>query len=90
MSRKVVIKMLKLKEIRLNRGLKQSDIGNILGVTQQAVARYESEVRKLDQDQIIKLSLALDVTPDELLGFEEAYAKYTEYLKSLLKDEETQ
>lgn len=90
MSRKVVIKMLKLKEIRLNKGLKQSDIGELLGVTQTAVARYEAGKRKLDQDQIVKLSLALDVTPDELLGFDEAYEKYTEYLKSLLEDEEEQ
>lgn len=78
--------MLKLKEIRLSKGLKQHDIAEVLGVTQQAVARYESEERKLDQNQIVKLSLALEVTPDELLGFEEAYEEYTKYLLSL--DEE--
>lgn len=80
--------MLKLKEIRTKKGLKQSDIASILGVTQTAAARYESEARKLNQDEIIKLCLALDVTPDELLGFEEVYQKYTEYLNSL-DDEDT-
>lgn len=79
--------MLKLKEIRLSKGLKQQDIADILGVTQVAAGRYETEERKLDQNQIIKLSLALEVTPDELLGFEEAYKKYTEYLQKLLEDE---
>jgi len=78
--------MLKLKEIRLKKGLKQSDIAKILGVTRQSATRYELEQSKLNQDEIIKLCLALDVTPDELLGYEEAYQKYTEYLKTL--DEE--
>lgn len=78
--------MLKLKEIRIKKGLKQSDIAKILGVTRQSASRYELEQSKLNQDEIIKLCLALDVTPDELLGYEEAYQKYTEYLKTL--DEE--
>ncbi|CDR30648.1 Predicted transcriptional regulator [Acholeplasma oculi] len=79
--------MLKLRDIRLSKGLKQQDIAEILGITQAAASRIESEERKLDQNQIIKLCLALEVTPDELLGFEEAYNKYTEYLQSLLKDD---
>lgn len=87
MSMKVSDFMLKLKEIRVSKGLKQQDIAEILGITQAAASRLESEERKLDQDQIIKLSLALEVTPDELLGFKEAYDKYTEYLQSLLEDE---
>lgn len=84
---KVSDKMLRLKEIRINKGLKQQDIAKILGVTQAAASRLESEERKLDQNQIVKLSLALEVTPDELLGFQEAYDKYTEYLQSLDEDE---
>ena len=80
--------MLRLKEIRLNKGLTQQELAIKLGITQQSIARYESEARKLDQDLIIKICLVLDVTPDELLGFEEAYKKYSEYLQSL--DEEEQ
>lgn len=78
--------MLKLKDIRIKKGLKRQDIANILDVSVEAARRYELELRKLNQDEIIKLCLALDVTPDELLGYEEAYKKYTEYLKTL--DEE--
>lgn len=80
--------MLKLKEIRIKKGLSQLDIAKILGVSQQSASRIENEIHKLDQEQIVKLSLALEVTPDELLGFEEAYKKYTDYLMSL-KEEET-
>ncbi len=78
--------MLKLKEIRIKKGLLQRDIANILGVTQSAASLYELEERKLNQDQIIKLCLELDVTPDELLGFKEAYEKYVDYLISMTKD----
>jgi transcriptional regulator with XRE-family HTH domain len=78
--------MLKLKEIRIKKGLMQRDIAEILGVTQAAASRYELEERKLNQDQIIKLCLELDVTPEELLGFEEAYRKYVEYLESLKEE----
>lgn len=78
--------MLKLKEIRLKKGLFQKDIASILGVSQAAASRYELEERMLNQDQIVKLCLALDVTPGELLGYQEAYEKYTKYLESMKKD----
>lgn len=78
--------MLKLKEIRLRKGLLQQDIAQILGVTQQAAGRYENEKRMLNQDQIVDLCLALEVTPDELLGYQEAYENYSKYLLSLAQD----
>lgn len=87
MSKKVSDFMLKLKELRISKGLTQLDIAKILGVNQQAVSHYEVGRRKLDQDQIIKLCLGLDVTPDELLGYQEAYDKYTKYLQSLDEEE---
>lgn len=79
--------MLKLKEIRLKKGLLQKDIAEILGITEASASRIETESRKLNQDQIVKLCLGLDVTPNELLGYEEAYKKYSEYLQSLAKEE---
>lgn len=78
---------MKLKEIRIKRGLKQKDIARILNVQQGAISKYENGTVLLTQDQIIKLSIALEVTPDELLDFKEAYKSYTEYLKSLKKGE---
>lgn len=78
--------MLKLKEIRIEKGLMQRDIAKILGVTQAAASRYELEERKLNQDQIIKLCLELEVTPEELLGFKEAYEKYVAYLQTLKEE----
>lgn len=78
--------MLKLKEIRIKKGLLQKDIADILGVKQQAVSKYENGTHKLNQKQIIDLCLALDVTPDELLGFREVYLEYSKYLQTLAED----
>lgn len=79
--------MLKLKEIRESKGLTRADIAQMLGVTTESVRRYETEERKLDQDSIMKLCFGLEVTPDELLGYQEAYDKYTKYLQSLDEEE---
>lgn len=86
MSRKEFLVVLKLKEIRIKKGLFQKDIADILGVQQQAVSKYEKGIHKLDHQQIIDLCLALEVTPIELLGYEEEYKKYTEYLMRIKKE----
>lgn len=78
---------LRLKEIRIKRGLKQKDIAKILNVQQGAISKYENGTVLLTQDQIIKLSIALEVTPNDLLDFVEEYKNYTEYLISLKKED---
>gem|GEM_PF-4247188 len=74
---------MRLKEIRIKRGLKQKDIAKILNVQQGAISKYENGTVLLTQDQIIKLSIALEVTPNDLLDFVEEYKNYTNYLMSL-------
>lgn len=79
--------MIKLKEFRIKKGYTQKQLAEIIGVTEASVSRYESETRKLDQELITRLCIALEVTPNELLGFDEAYAIYTDYLISLKKSD---
>lgn len=79
--------MFKLKEIRLSKGLNQETLANFLGVSQQAISAYESGKRKLSPEQIVQVSLFLEITPNELLGFDEAYKAYNEYLISLKESE---
>ncbi|MBU1141002.1 MAG: helix-turn-helix domain-containing protein [Firmicutes bacterium] len=79
--------MLKLKEIRINKGKTQQELANFMGVHQMTISRFENEKRKLDQDSIVKLALYLEVTPDELLGFDDAYKEYTDYLIKLKEKE---
>jgi transcriptional regulator with XRE-family HTH domain len=83
MSRKEVNFVLKLSDIRKNKGLTQQDLANILHINRVTLARYESESIKLDQNNMIKICIALETTPNELLGFEKAYKSYNEYLMSL-------
>lgn len=63
--------MLKLKEIRENRGLTQSQVAKIIDVDRSEISRYESGDRKLNQDQIVELVKALNTTADYFLGLSE-------------------
>lgn len=80
--------MLKIKELRIKKGITQKELADFLGVGANAVSMYENGYRKLNHFDVVKVALFLDTTPDELLGFEEAYKKYSDYLMSLKKDEE--
>lgn len=60
--------MNRLKFLREEKGLFQSDIAKILGVSIAAVGFYENEKRDMSPDTIIKLAEYFDVTTDYLLG----------------------
>ena len=53
------------------RGLNQSDVADYLGITRGAYGMYEIGRRKIDVDTLVKLCRFFEVTPNEVLGFEE-------------------
>ncbi|MDL2292238.1 helix-turn-helix domain-containing protein [Acholeplasma sp. OttesenSCG-928-E16] len=61
--------MLRLKELRKEKGLKQKDLAALIGVKQSAMSDYENEKLLLDQHKIKKLVDALNTSADYLLGF---------------------
>ena len=63
--------MLKLKELRHDRGLTQEQVGKIINVTRGQVSKYESGKRMLNQQQIVDLVKALNTTADYFLGLAE-------------------
>ena len=67
--------MLKLKEIRENRGLTQEQGAKIIKVDRSSISKYENGSRKLDQEQIIELVKALNTTADYFLGLSEQEEK---------------
>ena len=67
--------MLKLKEIRENRGLTQEQVAKIIDVDRSMISKCESGSRKLDQEQIVKLVKALNTTADYFLGLSELEEK---------------
>ena len=60
--------MNRLKKLREEKGLLQSDIAKILGVSTSAVGFYEAEKRDMSTDILSKLANYFNVSIDYLLG----------------------
>lgn len=60
--------MNRLKQLRIELGESQEQIGNIIGVSGQAVGQYELEKRDLSPDKILKLAEHFNCSTDYLLG----------------------
>ncbi len=56
---------------RKNKGLTQGELGEMLGVTNQAVSKWESEVSMPDVMLLPEIAKVLDVTVDELYTLKE-------------------
>lgn len=60
----------KIKELRKRDGRKQEDLANALGVTNQAVSRWEKDGSYPDMEMIPAIANYFGVTIDELFGYE--------------------
>lgn len=58
----------KLKELRAKKDMSQAELAEILGVTQQAVGRWEKDLNMPDLEMLNKIADYFHVTTDELLG----------------------
>ena len=63
----MVIKMERLRDMREDKDLFQSDIAKILNVSQQTYSRYEKDDISIDKDSLIKLALFYNTSVDYLL-----------------------
>lgn len=61
-----------LKELRLEHGLKRSELARELGVNANTLANYEKGVRQASYETLILFADYFNVTLDELLGREES------------------
>lgn len=57
-----------IRHFRLRRLLSQAELAEKVGVTQAAIAQWETGKTKPVSDKLIKLSEALEVSIEELLG----------------------
>lgn len=58
----------RLKEIRMQRGLSQQRLGDMIGVTKVSICGYENGTRVPTIDNLVKLADSLNTTIDYLLG----------------------
>ena len=59
-----------LKELRIERGISQRKLGEILGVVNQTISFWETGSREPDLDSLFKIANYFNVTIDYLLGNE--------------------
>ena len=81
-----------LRDLRLERGLTQADVGEGIGVSPQAVSKWENENGLPDVTQLIPLADYFGVTVDALLGHdpdkdEREITAHIERLEGKLTDE---
>lgn len=60
-----------IRELREDNDLKQSEIAEILGTTQQVYSRYEKGINKIPVRHIITLCKFYKVSADYILGLEQ-------------------
>ena len=68
--------MNRLREIREDRDLKQSDIAKVLNTSQVAYSYYEIGKRQLPIDLLKKLAIFYDTSTDYLLGLTDERKPY--------------
>ncbi|MBO5046748.1 MAG: helix-turn-helix transcriptional regulator [Clostridia bacterium] len=64
---------IRLKELRLERGLKLKDVAEKLHVTIRTISRYEDGSREPSVDFIIRFCKLYEVSADYLLGLTDNY-----------------
>ncbi len=59
--------MLKLKELRKEKGISLKELGSIVGVAESTMSLYENGKRQPDYETLLRLAEYFDVTVDYLL-----------------------
>ena len=59
----------RLKELRLEKGLTQTEVGEYLGYGYTAIANYESGRNRPSYEDLIKLCVLFHVSADYLIGY---------------------
>lgn len=63
----------RIRELRLERGLRQVDVAKQLGISAQSLGYYENWVNKPDPETLIRLADFFEVSIDYLLCREDEY-----------------
>ena len=61
--------MLQLRRLRLDRSVSIKGLAAMTGLTERAIGYYESHQRRPGMQAILAICLALECSPNELLGW---------------------
>lgn len=61
----------RIRELREERGISQTELANMLNVTQRTVSRFELEQHDLGTQDVIAICRLFEVSADYLLGLED-------------------
>jgi len=65
----------KIERVRRLRGMNQTELGDLLGITKQAVSKME-QTEKIDDDRLKEIATALGVTMEGLKNYNEETVLY--------------
>ena len=75
----------KIKELRLAIGMSQEEVAAKIGVTKQAVYKYENEiVTNIPLEKIEQLAALFDVSPSDIMGWNEKQNKLPDNADELI------
>lgn len=80
----------RLKELRLEKGLRQKDVAEKIGVCTASYGFYENWINKPDPETLIKLANLYDVSIDYLLGITDDFGQRLSTKPEALSAEEWQ
>lgn len=64
--------MLRVKEVRKEKGFTQQELAQKLNIPQQEISRIEKEKNNVTVKNLLKVALALNVSVDELIDYKVA------------------
>ena len=68
----------RLKELRERKNMTQAQLAEALGVSQQAVGKWERETASPNDETLKKIAALFFTTTDYLLGYDDAPSYYTD------------
>lgn len=77
----------RLKELRERKRLTQSQLAEVLDVSQQAVGKWELDKASPDDKTLIRIANYFGVTTDYLLGYDDKPTYYTDPETAMLAQE---
>lgn len=76
----------RIRMLRINMGLNQSELADKIGVTKSAVSQWESGKRNPDKEALLSLADLFNVDLNYLYGKEDVTSRYLKYDEILLID----